>query len=377
MPSIATIKSFALFALTALVERAVSVPQATITPAAIAFGTDEALPALNAPITTTSGGCGACYIIADVAALIWYSEVFINTAATAVVSVLTGNGTQATRTSIIRNENPFTFDPNRMSSAFSTTDLSLTAVTYDSTVNIGGAILTSPTAYNVFSAYSVTSAHIVNGQCVTTSGSAVTLPTPYSETLASASGRVTLDPAGEQAFINFLGFTSCVGGGEIASQTALVPVANVTSTTTKTGNGVSLAAASLSLAPTTNPTITAAPGSAGIITLTEVMSSTTVTAVLTGTASPAASGTAPLLVIGSSTITPSAAPFSLPAVEPSVFSIIGSNGTTVPPSGTVLGTGIGNYSGLPFQGGAVKPSGFTTIIWGTTLAVAVAVVGLL
>ncbi|CAF9922364.1 MAG: hypothetical protein HETSPECPRED_005050 [Heterodermia speciosa] len=377
MLSIATIRSFALFALTALVERAVSVPQgATITPAAIAIGSAEALPALNNPITTTSGGCGACYIIADVAALIWYSEVFINTAATAVVSILTGNGTQATRTSIIQNEAPFTFDPNRMSSAFST-DLSLTAVRYDSTVNIGGAILTSPTAYNVFSAYSVTSAHIVNGQCVTTSGSAIVLPTPYSETLASASGRVTLDPAGEQAFIDYLGFTTCVGGGEIASQTALVPVANVTSTTTRTGSSVSLAAASLSLAPTTNPTITAGAGSAGVITLTEVMSSTTVTAVLTGTAFPAASATAPLIVVGSSTITPSAAPFSLPAVEPSAFSILGSNGTIIPPSGTVTGTGIGNYSGLSFQGAAVKPSGFTTIIWGTALAVFVAVAGLL
>ena len=126
---------------------------------------------------------------------------------------------------------------------------------------------------------------------------------------------------------------------------------------------------------TTNPTITAAP--ADVITLTEVMSSTTVTAVLTGTATPLASATAPLLVIGSSTITPSPAPFSLPAVPASAFSILGSNGTTVPPSGTVTGTGVGNYSGTPFQGGAVKPSGFATIIWGTALAVAVAVVGLL
>ena len=108
---------------------------------------------------------------------------------------------------------------------------------------------TSPTAYNVYSAYSVTSAHIVSGTCVTTSGTPVILPTPYSETLASASGRVTLDPAGEMAFISYLGFSTCVGGGLIASQTALVPVANVTTTTTRTGNSVPLAAASLSLAP--------------------------------------------------------------------------------------------------------------------------------
>ena len=63
---------------------------ATITPAAIAFGSAQALPEINAPLTTTSGGCGACYIIADVAALIWYSEVFINTAATGQSSKLEG-----------------------------------------------------------------------------------------------------------------------------------------------------------------------------------------------------------------------------------------------------------------------------------------------
>ena len=108
---------------------------------------------------------------------------------------------------------------------------------------------TSPTAYNVFSAYSITSAHIVNGQCVTTSGSAITLNPAYSETLPSASGRVSLDAAGQQAFINQLGFSTCSGGGENAAASALIPVANVTSTTTMTISSVPLAAATMSLAP--------------------------------------------------------------------------------------------------------------------------------
>lgn len=60
-----------------------TVPIATITPSpvGIALGTGQALPDLNGP-GTTAGGCDVCYIVADVAAYIWYSEVFINTAAT-------------------------------------------------------------------------------------------------------------------------------------------------------------------------------------------------------------------------------------------------------------------------------------------------------
>ena len=60
-----------------------TVPIATITPSpvGIALGSGQALPDLNGP-ATSSGGCDTCYIVADVAAYIWYSEVFINTAAT-------------------------------------------------------------------------------------------------------------------------------------------------------------------------------------------------------------------------------------------------------------------------------------------------------
>ena len=72
----------------------------------------------------------------------------------------------------------------------------------------------------------------------------------YSETLLSASGHVSLDAAGQQAFINYIGFTSCSNGGEHAVASALIPVANVTQSVTTTFSGVSLAAiTSISLAP--------------------------------------------------------------------------------------------------------------------------------
>lgn len=83
----------------------------------------------------------------DVAGLVWYSEVFINTAATAHVSVGVANGSTATasRTSVVQNEGDFTFYP-----VGPTENAALTQVNYEPTVNVGGAILSSPTAYNVF-----------------------------------------------------------------------------------------------------------------------------------------------------------------------------------------------------------------------------------
>ena len=112
------------------------------------------------------------------------------------------------------------------------------------------------------------------------------------------------------------------------------------------------------------------------------MSSTTVTAVLTGTAVPAASATAPVLVIGSSSITAGPAPFSLPVIEPSFLAGLIPDVTgaaPAAPSGTVYGTGVGNYSIVPFVPGsaAVKSSDFATAIWGTAMAVVVMALGLM
>jgi len=86
----------------------------------------------------------------------------------------------------------------------------------------------SPTAYNVFTAYSITSAYLSNGVCTITSGSAITLPSAYSEILPEASGKVYLDAGGQQSFIDYLGFTTCSGGGVNIQPTALIQVTNTT-----------------------------------------------------------------------------------------------------------------------------------------------------
>ena len=213
---------------------------------------------------TSSQPCGGCYLVADVAGLVWYSEIFLNTAATELVSVGVGNGTRATRTSVLQNEGAFTFNP----AATAAGSNALTQVAFDPTVSISGAILCeslfhchtnacklttnrqSPTAYNVFTAYSVTSAYLSNGLCVTTSGSKIELTSAYSEILPTASGKVYLDANGQQDFIDHLGFHSCSGGGENIVPTALIQVMNTTATQVTTFSGILAAqSASLTIAP--------------------------------------------------------------------------------------------------------------------------------
>ena len=73
----------------------------------------------------------------QVAGLVWYSEVFINTAATALVSVGVGNGTaRATRTSVVQNEGAFTFNAENTANAGA-----LTQLNFQPTAVISGATL--------------------------------------------------------------------------------------------------------------------------------------------------------------------------------------------------------------------------------------------
>ncbi len=75
----------------------------------------------------------------QVAGLVWYSQIFINTAATAVVSVGIGNGTRATRTSVLQNEGAFTFNPGGTAGPGA-----LTQLNFESTAVVAGAQLFVP-----------------------------------------------------------------------------------------------------------------------------------------------------------------------------------------------------------------------------------------
>ncbi|KAL8689227.1 MAG: hypothetical protein Q9218_005051 [Villophora microphyllina] len=379
--------SFVLLCSNLLLSGVAGRPQVSLPPALL-----ETQGPAEAATTAAAEDCRGCAIVADVAGIVWYSEVFQNTAATAVVSVNNGNGTRVTRTSIIVNNAQFTFNPRAGSAAYGATPA--VNVAYGSVTTVAGVPLTSPTAINVFSAYTLSSQFIANGVCSSTIISS-TLPQAYTETLPQGGGQVTLDAQGEHGFIQFLGFSTCSNGGENIVASVLAPVQNVTTTTTMTGSGVALAAmSSMTLAPTTNPTSTLPLRTT---TLTDVL--TTLTATLQGsstiTPAPSFTGTAnaPNIVIGNTTITPNGNPIGLPFIAANFTANpapTGSevSGSSVVPGGVVVagnitGSFTGNFSGtgnftsnttVPFIGDAHSwRSGIS--LWGSGLLVFVTAVG--
>lgn len=210
---------------------------------------------------------------------------------------------------------------------------------------------------------------------MTTSGSAITLSSAYSEILSTASGKVILDANGQQQFIDHLGFSTCSGGGENIVPTALVQVTNTTATQTSTYSNVPLAAVSLSIAPVSSSlqvkavflsshddprfyTCLALPSKGAIfcianifcVSITAYLSSfqqaSTPAKVSAGATTSFPTASAPLIVIGNHTITPSRNPIGLPVY----------NGTIIATSGKgVVGpTGSFNTTNAPapYLGGA-------------------------
>ncbi|KAL8968323.1 MAG: hypothetical protein Q9183_002515 [Haloplaca sp. 2 TL-2023] len=133
-----------------LVQLIVCIPQGSPAPALLqsAGGEDDD----SGSSIDAEDGCSGCAIIADVAGIVWYDEIFINTVATAAVSVNNGNGTArappVTRTSIIENARmstvnsaQFTFNPDAGASAFGTFPIQAINVGYNSITTIAGATL--------------------------------------------------------------------------------------------------------------------------------------------------------------------------------------------------------------------------------------------
>lgn len=89
------------------------------------------------PVTSTT--CGGCFVVAEVVGIVWYSEVFAYNAATAYLSVGSGNTTgRTTRVSIVENTEKFTIRPGATGTDSS---LALTPVTYGSTATVHGVVL--------------------------------------------------------------------------------------------------------------------------------------------------------------------------------------------------------------------------------------------
>lgn len=85
-------------------------------------------------------------VVADVVAVVWYSQVFAYTAATAYANVATGNSTgRSTRVSIVTNTEPFTIHEDEFTiqpgATGANANVALTPVTYGPTASLNGVVL--------------------------------------------------------------------------------------------------------------------------------------------------------------------------------------------------------------------------------------------
>ena len=95
-------------------------------------------------------------------------------------------------------------------------------------------IRTSPTPYEVFSAYSVTSTTVSNGQCVAVAGAPITVSPAFRVAVPSGAGANFAYEA-ENSFIRFVGLPTCSAGGANVAPTTATIVNTLTSTTTTVG----------------------------------------------------------------------------------------------------------------------------------------------
>ncbi|MCJ1282519.1 hypothetical protein MMC26_001842 [Xylographa opegraphella] len=187
------------------------------------------LPQVNTPIPITNSApaptftCGGCYVVADVAGIEFGTETITQTRQgtvsiglnyTTVISSTVGN-TQFTvaPTGILGPGTLFNYG---------------TAFVYSSVT------LTSPTAYDVFTAYSITSTILTNGACSVFFGTSIPLTSAFNYPRPLGSG--SYDEAAEQAFIDYIfnGLPTCLPGGINSVQSTVTPVVIQTSFSTIT-----------------------------------------------------------------------------------------------------------------------------------------------
>ncbi len=82
----------------------------------------------------------------------------------------------------------------------------------------------------VLTAYSITSAYLSNGVCITTSGVPIVLPKAYTVTIPTIGPWTDFPLHAASEFVDFLGFSTCVGSGEELFPTPIIPVTNISVT---------------------------------------------------------------------------------------------------------------------------------------------------
>lgn len=113
----------------------------------------------------------------------------------------------------------------------------------------------SPTAYNVFRAYTIGSAYESEGSCVTVTNAPSTLATAFSEQIPQASSAVYLNEDGQQRFLDYLQLTGCSAGGQKVTPIVVAQVQNSTLEITQYQTGGALASATRTLGPVSGSTL--------------------------------------------------------------------------------------------------------------------------
>jgi len=222
----------------------------------------SAIPIITGGSGGSNGACGGCYVVADVAGIAFGSETNTATATNQVV-VVNGLNSTYTTTSIIFEQGDFTFapmtiHPTQTSVAAQATPLNIGT----STFVVNGVTLTSPTAYNVFTAYSITSYIATNGGCQIVANPASQVSPAFSVAIPEGVDYNSFALEAESSFIDFLGVPTCSAAGENLTPTAIIPqtVATITATTTSSASLTARPAISRSSAGgPTGPTTSAAP----------------------------------------------------------------------------------------------------------------------
>ena len=144
------------------------------------------------------------------------------------------------------------------------------------------------TRYIIYTAYSATSATLKGGSCSTGSGTRLFLPTPFSVAVPISLNPVYYLSSANHKFVDFLGFSSCNGGGDNAEPTVLSFLS---------GGDVSIAFTSENITtPSASATISISSGATTFLTTSTKSFSSTAAA---GSTNVAPTSTSPALVTSS------------------------------------------------------------------------------
>ena len=112
----------------------------------------------------------------------------------------------------------------------------------------------------VLTAYSITSVYLSDGVCITTSGVPITLTKAYTITSPTTVPSSEFPAYAGSEFVDFLGFSTCVGSGEELFPTPIIQVTNISVTPAPSAslrvNATSTTSPTLRSSNTTEPTAT-------------------------------------------------------------------------------------------------------------------------